>query len=170
MNVFQRLHEEYLALNARVLTLETQIQTLARELTGAIQEVRRLRDQVMSSAEQKPPVQGGPRDAEGNTRDTESPPRTEEPTSKPVGRPKTKARRVRQFLLDALDKQDHRLGTILCRECRQELGVSEDTFWRAADELALEGAITKDGGKGTGRPTELHRVPQKAPAPQNPGV
>jgi hypothetical protein len=170
MNVFQRLHEEYLALNARVRTLETQVQALARELTGTIQEVGRLRDQVQSSADRKPPVPGGPRDAEGNTRDTESPPRTEEPDSKPVGRPNTKARLVRQFLLDALEKQDHHIGTVLCRECRQQYGVSEDTFWRVSDSLVAAGAITKEGGKGTGRPTELHRVPQKAPAPQNPGL
>jgi hypothetical protein len=109
-----------------------------------------------------------PREEERTTKGP--PPPADQPARKPVGRPNTKARLVRQFLLDALDKEDHQVGTILCRECRQEIDVSEDTFWRAANELALEGALTKDGGKGTGRPTVLHRVPQTAAAPQNSGV
>jgi hypothetical protein len=163
MNVFQRLHEEYLALNARVRTLETQVQALARELTGAIQEVARLRDQVEKSAllgalsaapDRKPPARGGTRSAPGN----------------PVGRPNTKARLVRQFLLDALDKEDHLIANALCAACLQEIECSEDTFWRAVLDLVTEGRMTRDGGKGTGRPTVLHRVPQTAAAPQNSGV
>jgi hypothetical protein len=227
MNVFQRLHAEYLALSARVRTLETQVGALERDQDETLQtlgdlvrsrlealdqrihslekaqaprtrpwdrkpkrgdedgdgtgqtppdahDLAALREgwtqlcQAESSADRKPPTPGG--QAEGDPLDPGPPSRTDQPASKPVGRPNTKARRVRQFLLDALDKEDHLVASVLCRECRQAIDVSEETFWRAAAELVAAGVITKEGGKGTGRATELHRVPQKAPAPQDPGV
>ena len=163
MNVFQRLHEEYLALNARVRPLETQVLALGEQLTGAIPEVGRLRDQVQSSAEPKPPGLGNPGLSQQEQFLISL---TNPPASQPVGRPKTKARRVRQSLLDSLDKQDHRLGTVLCRECRPTIDVSEETSWRAAAELALEGASTKDGGAGGARSQALAVWPPPSRCPR----
>jgi hypothetical protein len=82
------------------------------------------------------------------------------PPSKPEaskgGRPPEARDKARSFIVEALNRENDRIGNELCEEWESKQEGSEKTFWRAVKALAKSGELTMEGGPGTGKQTALH--------------
>jgi hypothetical protein len=82
----------------------------------------------------------------------ENPP--EKPDSRKGGRPSVKRDKTREFIKDALTKQNDQIGNDL----QTRSGVSRTTFWRAVEGMEADDELTTEYGPGTGQQTVLHLV------------
>jgi hypothetical protein len=88
----------------------------------------------------------------------------EEPARNAGGRPPGEREKARKFITDALTSQNDRKAAALLSEWEKG-GGSEGTFWRAMRDMQVEGDLTTDGGKGTGKPMIFHLILQNPPVP-----
>jgi hypothetical protein len=112
----------------------------------------RLRLSVPKSFAKKPPALGVTMSDGGNEYDF-NPPVAPEPNR--PGRPRDERDKAVAFIREELARDNDRTGNEL-RAAWEKAGGHEKTFWRAVDEMVAEGALTTDGGKGTGRQKVLH--------------
>jgi hypothetical protein len=112
----------------------------------------RLRFWVEKSYAKKPPALGLTLGSGGNEYDN-NPPRRPEPAK--TGRPSTERDKAGQFIRAALAEENNQIGNSLCSRFK-ETGGSEQTFWRAVENMSANGELVADGGRGTRRQTVLH--------------
>lgn len=124
----------------------------------------RLRAWVEKSFAKKPPALGVTMGDAGNDYDF-APPTAPAPPK--LGRPSAERDKAKAFIVDALGRENDRIGTELAAEFASS-GGTEKTFWRAVDEMASVGEVTKDGGKGTGKRVVLHLI-RPDPEPDSEG-
>jgi hypothetical protein len=114
----------------------------------------RLKLWVSKSFAKKPPALGVTMTDSGNEYDFH-PPTAPEPHK--GGRPPEARDKARQFIVDALTRENDQIANDLRAEWEKTRGAAK-TFWRAVDELEGAGDLTKDGGPGTRRQMVLHLV------------
>jgi len=112
----------------------------------------RLRFWVEKSYGKKPSALGVTMGDKGNTYDI-NPPAKLEPSK--GGRPSAKRDNAKQYIRDALAKENDQIGNELCEQW-EVTGGSGKTFWRGAEEMKADGELAWDGGKGTGKQTMFH--------------
>jgi hypothetical protein len=75
-----------------------------------------------------------------------------EPAKHPGGRPRVEREKARQFIIDALTRENNRKAAALCAEYVQS-GGAESTFWNARDDMVEAGELVCDG-----KPKIMHLI------------
>ena len=102
----------------------------------------RLKLSVSKSFAIRPPALGVTMHDEGNDYDS-NPPSSPEPQGK-QGRPPEATDKARQFIIEALTRDNDRKAAELCHQWEEANG-SKSAFWRARDAMVKEGTLVCEG-------------------------
>jgi hypothetical protein len=112
----------------------------------------RLKLWVEKSFAKKPPALGVTMNDGGNDYDFNPP---SAPAADKGGRPAESRDKAKQFVKDALTRENDRIGSHL-RDEWEKSGGNSRTFWRAVDDLQATGDLSTEGGRGSGKQKILH--------------